>query len=84
MISNGPQYSPLYQQYGQQNNFLNFVSQFRQNPRAMIAQRYNIPQEMNDPNQILQYLLNTNQVSQDQVNKAMRMKNDPQMQQYFR
>lgn len=40
--------------------------------------------EMNDPNQILQYLLNTNQVSQDQVNKAMRMRNDPQMQQYFR
>ena len=52
--------------------------------RALIVQRYNIPQEMNDPNQILQYLLNTNQVSQDQVNKAMRMRNDPQMQQYFR
>ena len=78
MITNQPQYSPLYQQYGQQNSFNNFVEQFKQNPRGMIAQRYNIPQDMNDPNQILQYLLNTRQVSQDQVNRVM------QMQQMFR
>lgn len=76
--------SPLYQQYHPQNNFVDFITQFRQNPRAMIAQRYNIPPEINDPNQILQYLLNTNQVSQDQVNAVMQMRNDPQMQQLMR
>lgn len=76
--------SPLYQQYQPQNPFLDFVSQFKQNPIGMIAQRYNIPHGMNDPNQILQYLLNTNQISQDQVNRVMQMRNDPQMQQLMR
>ena len=76
--------SPLYQQYQPQNPFLNFVAQFKQNPRAMIEQRYNIPPDMNDPNQILQYLLNTNQITQDQVNRIMQMRNDPQMQQLMR
>lgn len=76
--------SPLYQQYQPQNNIVDFVTQFKQNPRAMIAQRYNIPPEINDPNQILQYLLNTNQITQDQVNAVMQMRNDPRMQQLMR
>lgn len=68
--------SPLYQQFNQvpQNNFAQMLMQFKQNPMAMLAQRYNIPQNMNDPNQILQYLLNTRQVSQEQVNRAMQMR----------
>jgi hypothetical protein len=32
---------------------------------------------MNDPNQIIQHLLNTGQVSQQQVNKAMQLRNHP-------
>ena len=77
--------SPLYQQFQpQQNNMFNMISQFKQNPLAVLSQRYNIPQDMNDPNQILQHLLNTNQVSQDQVNRAMQMRNNPQFQQLFR
>lgn len=59
------------------------VAQFRQNPLAVLSQKYNIPQGMTDPNQILQHLLNTNQVSQDQVNRVMQMRNDPQVQQLF-
>lgn len=70
--------SPLYQQFQPQNNFVSMLNQFKQNPIAMLSKRYNIPQDMNDPNQILQHLLNTNQVSQAQVNKVMQMKNDPQ------
>lgn len=70
--------SPLYQQFQPQNNFVSMLNQFKQNPMAMLSKRYNIPQDMNDPNQILQHLLNTNQVSQAQVNKVMQMKNDPQ------
>ena len=76
--------NPLYQQLQPQNNILSMISQFRQNPLAALSQRYNIPQNMNDPNQILQHLLNTNQVSQGQVNRVMQMRNDPQIQQLLR
>ena len=72
--------SPLYQQFQPQNNFLSMLTQFKQNPVAMLSKKYNIPQNMNDPNAILQHLLNTNQVSQAQVNQVMQMKNDPQFQ----
>ena len=71
--------SPLYQQFQPQNNFLTMVNQFKQNPIAMLSRKYNIPQDMNDPDQILQHLLNTNQISQAQVNRVMQMKNDPQI-----
>lgn len=78
--------SPIYQQFQQsqpQNNFLTMLSQFKQNPIAALSQRFNIPQNMNDPNQILQHLLNTNQVSQEQVNRVMQMRNNPQIQQFL-
>lgn len=72
--------SPLYQQFQPQNNFLTMLNQFKQNPVGMLSQKFNIPQNMNDPNEILQHLLNSGQVSQDQVNKVMQMKNNPQIQ----
>ncbi len=72
--------SPLYQQFQPQNNFLTTLNQFKQNPMAMLSRKYNIPQDMNDPNQILQHLLNSGQVTQEQVNRVMQMKNDPQFQ----
>ena len=56
---------------------MQMYQQFRQNPMAMLSQKYNIPQNLNDPNEIIQHLLNTGQVSQSQVNQAM------QMRQYF-
>ena len=76
--------SPLYQQFQPQNNMLNMLAQFKQNPLAAVSQKYNIPQGMNDPNQILQYLLNTKQVSQDQINRAMAISNNPQIQQLLK
>lgn len=79
--------SPVYQgfqQNQQQNNFLTTLIQFKKNPMSVLTQRYNIPQNINDPNQILQHLLDTNQVSQEQVNRAMQMGNDPQIQQLLR
>ena len=76
--------SPLYQQFQPQNNLMNMVNMFRHNPVAALSQKFNIPQGINDPNQILQHLLNTNQVSQGQVNRVMQMKNDPQIQQLTR
>lgn len=71
--------SPLYQQFQPQNNLLSMFNQFKQNPLAMLSRKYNIPQNLTDPSEILQHLLNTQQVSQAQVNRVMQMKNDPQI-----
>lgn len=76
--------SPIYQQQPQRNNMLETIARFKQNPMSILSQRYNIPTNMTDPNQILQYLLNTQQVSQDQVNQVMQMRNNPQIQQLLR
>lgn len=76
--------SPLYQQFQPQNNLMTMLNQFKQNPMAVLSRRYNIPQNMNDPNQILQHLLNSGQVSQSQVDRVMQMKNDPQIQQLLK
>lgn len=56
---------------------------FRQNPMAMLSQRFNIPQNLNNPNDIIQHLLNSGQISQAQVNNAMNMRNNPMIQQFF-
>lgn len=64
------------------NNMFQLFQAFRQNPMQMLSRRYNIPQGIaNDPNAILQHLLTTGQVSQNQVNAAMGMRNDPMVQQ---
>lgn len=76
--------SPIYQQSQPQNSMLSMIAQFRQNPMSVLSQRYNIPPNLTDPNEILQYLLNTQQVSQDQVDRVMQMRNNPQIQQLLR
>lgn len=65
------------------NQILNLYNQLRQNPRLVLEQRFNIPQSVNlqDPNSILQHLMNTGQVSQAQINQVMSMKNNPLVQQ---
>lgn len=62
-------------------NVMQMYQQFMTNPMAMLSQRFNIPQNMNDPNEILQHLLNTGQVSQQRVNQMMQMRNNPMIQQ---
>ena len=66
--------SPIYQQYQPQDQMANTVEQFKQNPLGMLAQRFNIPQGMSDPNQI----------TQEQVNRVIQMRNDPRIQQILR
>lgn len=57
--------------------------QFKQNPMAMLSQKYNIPQNMSNPQDIIQHLLNSGQISQDQVNQAKAMSNNPMFNQFF-
>ena len=65
------------------NNIMQAYQQFRANPMQMLMQKYNIPQNIdaNNPNDILQHLLNTGQVSQQQINTLQGMRNNPMIQQ---
>lgn len=54
-------------------NFLQMVSQLKSDPRGMLATRFNFPQNTSNPNEILQHLMNTGQVSQEQYNRALQM-----------
>lgn len=65
---------------------MNMFQQFMQNPQEMLRRKYNIPGDvnMNNPNDIIQHLLNSGQVSQNDVNRVMQMRNNPMIQQMFR
>lgn len=54
------------------NSMLQMLNQIKANPVQFLMQwRFNIPQNMaNDPNAILQHLLSTGQITQQQVNAA--------------
>lgn len=59
------------------NNIFNMYQQLMTNPMAMLSKRFNIPQNVNinDPNAIIQHLLNSGQVTQAQINQIMQMRN---------
>lgn len=55
---------------------------FRNNPIGALSRRFNIPAGINgDPNAVIQHLLSTGQITQDQFNQASmmarRIQNDP-------
>ena len=58
-----------------QNNMAQMLSQIKSNPvQFLVSRRLNVPQNMmNDPNAIINHLLQTKQVSQSQVNQAYQM-----------
>ena len=64
-------------------NPMQLIGQLKSNPAMLLSSKFSIPQGMNDPNQIIQHLLNTGQVSQDAVNRAMQMRNNPMIQQFL-
>lgn len=57
------------------NQLMGMLSQFKQNPMQFLMQRkMNIPQNISsDPQAILNHLLQTGQISQQQVNAAYQM-----------
>lgn len=62
-------------------NLMNAYQSFIQNPMQMLNQRFNIPQGMNTPNEIINHLVSTGQVNQNQINM---IRNNPMFQQIFR
>lgn len=55
------------------NNVFSMLQQFKTNPVQMLQKRFNIPQNLHDPNQIIQHLLDTKQVSQQQIDSIKQM-----------
>ena len=68
---------------GNINDVFNLLQRLRTNPAEILSMRFNIPQNVNmrNPNDIIQYLLNTRQVTQTQVNEVMGLRNNPMIQQ---
>ena len=65
------------------NDIFNLYQRLKSNPMQMLSMRFNLPQNLDpsNPNDIIQHLLNTGQVSQSQVNQVMGMRNNPIIQQ---
>ena len=65
------------------NQIMSMYQQLRSNPMQMLARRFNLPQgmNMNNPNDIIQHLLNTGQISQQQLNSVVGMRDNPMIQQ---
>lgn len=64
-------------------NIMDLYNQMQQNPIQMLSRKFNIPQNINNPNDIIQHLLNSGQVTQTQVNNAMQMANNPMFKKMF-
>lgn len=67
------------------NDIMTIYQRLRSNPMELLSTRFNIPSniDINNPNDIVQHLLNTGQITQSQVNNAMQMKSNPMLQQLF-
>ena len=63
-------------------NIMQMFGQLKQNPMQFISRQYNLPQNVgNNPQQIVQYLLDSGQINQQMVNRAQQMM--PQFNQMF-
>lgn len=57
---------------------MNMLNNLTQNPTQILSQfGLNIPNNINNPQDIIQHLLNTGQINQNQVNQARQMQNNP-------
>lgn len=56
-------------------NIMQMLNSFKSNPmQFLMSSKFNVPQSMtNDPNAILNHLLQTGQVNQESVNRAYQM-----------
>lgn len=55
-------------------NPMQMLTQLKSNPLGLLRQAgFNVPTNLNDPNAITQYLMNSGQITQEQYNKAREM-----------
>jgi len=48
----------------------NGFNAFVQNPMSFLSKRFNLPQGLRTPDEMINYLLQSGQLSQDQINKV--------------
>lgn len=59
---------------GSMGNMMQMLSQLRQNPMTLLKRAgYNIPTNINSPQQIVEHLTKTGQINQAQLNRAQQM-----------
>ena len=63
------------------SNAINMMNQFKSNPSQFLSQKFKVPSDLNDPQKILQHLLDTNQVTQAQIDA---IKGNPMIKQFFK
>ena len=67
-------------------NLIQAIMQARANPMAVISKCYNIPQNLqrsDNGQEIAQYLLDTNQITQGELNSKMKQSREPQFKPFF-
>lgn len=66
--------NPLFQAMGGGNNMMQMLGQLQKNPLALLQRAgFNIPVNVSNPQQIVQYLVSSGQVNQTQLDYAQRM-----------
>lgn len=55
------------------NAVYTMLQQIKANPAQLLASRFNLPANLNDPTAILNHLLQTGQITQQQVNSAYQL-----------
>ena len=67
--------NPFFSAMGGGNNMMQMLQQLKSNPLQFLAQRrVNLPPGMAaDPQAIIQHLMSTGQISQEQLNRAYQM-----------
>jgi hypothetical protein len=67
-------------------NLIQAIMQARTNPMAIISKRFNIPPELQSTKngqEVAQYLLDTNQITQGELNSKMKQSREPQFIPFF-
>ena len=60
--------------FGNIGNMMQMLNQLRSNPAGMLQQAgFNVPTNLNSPQDIIQHLMNSGQVNQQQLNQAQQM-----------
>lgn len=66
--------NPLFNALGGGMNPMAMLNQLKTNPLEFLRQRgFNVPENLNDPNAIVQHLMNSGQVNQQMYNQARQM-----------
>ncbi|MBO7625736.1 MAG: hypothetical protein J6S82_10620 [Bacteroidales bacterium] len=69
--------NPLFNALGggsQMGNMMQMLGQLKQNPMALLQRvGFNIPGNINSPQDIIQHLTRTGQINQNQLNQAQQM-----------